>query len=214
MKLAIILLAALLLLGCTGERGNTNPNESNATNITNATNSSNATTVTLPTNYIRFTAPSFSFEYPSNLAVQNSPVASGGKFTGIHELADRTGEFFVVVYTNTSATYGVNADSEFQTNPDMAAAGFLEASKINDSAGFLENAVNIGPTATFAIGRDVFVAEAPFTMKYTTGATYTGYALSMYVPERSLQVQARMLALDPAVAKQMTSHFLLSFRIE
>jgi hypothetical protein len=199
MRLALIIIAALLLLGCTGERGS----PANITNTTNATISS----------YARFMASSFSFDYPSNMDVQNLSNARGGYFIGSHELAYNTGEVLALIYINTSATYGVNTDSGFQANPDLAASSFLEKDKTNDPAGYLETATEIGSISTFARGRDVFISEAPFTMKLTTG-TYTGYALSMYVPARSTEVQTRILALDANLAKQMRDEFILSFRIE
>jgi hypothetical protein len=135
-------------------------------------------------------------------------------FTGRHQLAERTGEVMAVVYLNVSDTYGVNAENEFRALPEIAASGFLERDKANDSAGFLTHAAEVGETYNFAVGRDIFIAEAPFTMRFTSGTAYAGRALSIYVPERSLQVKVRILALDPAVAKQIRDEFLLSFRVE
>ncbi len=211
MKRAFILLA-LLLLGCTAERGSANVTENATGNVT--LNATNATAANGTSGYARFTAPSFSFNYPASMAVENATGNASGIFTGRHQLAERTGEVLAVVYLNTSATYGSNADSIFQIDPTLAANGFLEKDKANDSAGFLNNAAGIGETRNFAAGRDVFIAEAPFEMRFTSGTTYSGYALSIYVPARSLQVKVRILALDPDVAKQMRDGFVLSFRVE
>ncbi|MDD5340754.1 MAG: hypothetical protein PHV13_05960 [Candidatus ainarchaeum sp.] len=209
MKPVIFILLALLMLGCTGERINGPENATgNATNVTNAS-VTNATS-----SYARFTAPSFHFDYPANMEAETAANGYNGVFTGRHQLAERTGEVLAVVYVNTSATYGPNADAQFQIEPTLAANGFLEKDKANDSVGFLSNAAEIGETATFAVGNDVFIAEAPFKMQFSSGTAYSGYAISIYVPERSLQVKVRILALDASVAKQIRDEFLSSFRVQ
>jgi hypothetical protein len=213
MRIAIIILAALLLLGCTGERGNPANSTANATLNGSGNLTPGNITAANASGYATFTARSFSFDYPSDMAAKSSTGMHAGTFTGRHGLDGRTGELLAVVYANTSETYGVNADSEFKADPGLAANGFLEADKLNDSAGYLQNAVDVGPTSMFARGRDVFIAEAPFTTKMSNN-TYAGYALSLYVPARSLQVQVRILALNPIIANEIMEEFLLSFRIE
>jgi len=203
----MMVIAALLLLGCTGERGNANETANVTANLTNATN------MTAPYGYARFDAPSFSFAYPSNMETDSSLNPDIGSFTGTHPLADRPGEMLTVFYLNTSAAYGPNTDSGFQASPEVAAGSFLEGDRTLDPAGYLANATMVGPTSTFARGRDAFIAEAPFTVKNQAG-TYAGYALSMYVPARSLEVQARILALNPVVASEMKDEFILTFRVE
>ncbi len=231
MRLAACLVLALLLFGCAAEGGpngtNTTSlanatgitNATNVTNATNATNVANATNVTNATDaanasYATFTTPLFSFRYPPALEVEKTSYGYGGVFTGRHQLPQRTGEVLAVAYMNTSYTFGANADEEYRVEPTLAASGFLQKDLRNDSMGFLNRGAETGNTSTFSIGRDVFIAEAPFTLRFSPATPYTGYAMALYVPERSLLVKVRILALDPEIAKEMRDQFLLSFRVE
>lgn len=232
MRLAACLVLALLLFGCAAEGGQGNGtnttgaanatdvvNATNATNVTNATNITNATNATNATSaanasYATFTTPLFSFRYPPALVVENTSYGYGGVFTGRHQLPQRTGEVLAVAYMNTSYTFGANADEEYQVEPTLAASGFLQKDMRNDSLGFLNLGAETGNMSTFSIGRDVFIAEVPLTLRFSPATPYAGYALSLYVPERSLLVKVRILALDPEIAKEMRDQFLLSFRVE
>jgi predicted small secreted protein len=231
MKLGLvtILLLAVLLAGCATERGTGEQANDSVCNVSNATSGNttsdalqgNATSnATFPTNnasasgYANFTASSFKFRYPANMEVEKSVIGYNGIFLGKHQLAERTGEVLAVSYVNVSDAYGPNRDGIYQANPDIAAGGLLEMDLLNDSMGFLDNAAEVGQASNFAQGRDAFISEAPFSMKLSSGTTYHGYAMSIYVPARSLHVNVRMLALNPDVAKQIRDEFLLSFRVE
>jgi len=85
----------------------------------------------------------------------------------------------------------------------------------DDPAQLLSDAYEIGNLSTFAIVRDAYVAEVPFKIRFSdTGPTYTGYALDLYAPERSLHVKFRVIALNPQIAEDLRDRFLLSFRLE
>lgn len=200
MRPAALLVLALLLAGCTAEGG-----LQNATNVTNAT-----------VEYAKFAAPAFSFEYPLNMEVENASYGYNGVFTGRHQLPDRTGEVLAVAYVNTSYSYGGNADAQYRVDPTIAASGFLQKDLANDSMGFLNRGqgAEIGNITSSAIGRDVYLAEARFTLRFASAVPYTGYALTLYVPERSLLVKARILALNPALADAIRDQFVLSFQVK
>jgi hypothetical protein len=72
----------------------------------------------------------------------------------------------------------------------------------------------MGDISTFALSRDAYVAEMPFRVRMNSGSVYTGYALGLYLPERSVMVDVRILALDQGIADSMEQQFLLGFRLE
>lgn len=205
--LALIILA-LCLSGCTENRGQDANASNNATNLTNIT-----VAPPPPPEWLRFNATAFSFEYPANMNAEAQP----GVFTGIHELRGQpgqTGEVMVVLYFNTSAVYGPNRDNEFRAEPSRATSDFLIMDRINDSAGILSSAYYVGELRTFAILENAFAAEVPFKTKFNANKTYEGYAIDLYIPERSIHAKVRILALDQARADAMKRQFLLSLRPE
>jgi hypothetical protein len=228
------ILPFILLLGCIslGEQmGNsTNTNATNTTEAppasgngtqnqsgTNATqNATNQTIPEPPKLYERYVAKGFSFEYPINMTTQESRGSYGGIFTGTHEFDGQTGEIILVSYINITSVYGLNKEEILKSNPTKSASDFLIQDKSADQAGsFLNNAYEVGEIGNFGVARDGYVAEAPFLIRFGgSNKTYTGYALDIYVPERSLLAKVRVIALDSDKAEAMYDNFLLSFRIE
>jgi len=219
--LLALLLLVICLFGCIENRGQDASASGNVTNPANASVSANTTNITTnatntappASEWKRFNATAFSFEYPANMKIQTQP----GIFTGIHELQGQpgqTGEVMVVLYFNTSAVYGPNRDKEFRDEPSRATSDFLNTDKANDSAGILSNAYSIGEMHTFAILENAFAAEVPFKTKFNANKTYEGYALDLYIPERSTHAKVRIFALDQERADAMERNFLLSLRPE
>jgi hypothetical protein len=229
------ILPFVLLLGCIsmGEGLGNSTNLTNATNTTepppaggnvtqnqsgtNATqNATNQTVPEPPELYERYIAKGFSFEYPINMTIQESRSSYGGIFTGTHEFGGQTGEILVVSYINITSVYGKNKEEILQSNPTKASSDFLIQDKKTDPAGsFLNNAYDVGEITNFGVARDGYVAEAPFLIRFGgSNRTYTGYAMDIYVPERSLLAKVRVIALDSDKAEAMYDNFLLSFRIE
>lgn len=208
----MVFLAGMLVLGCISLGNRTN--ESNVTsNVTNnVTNNITNQTANQTKDWVRYTAKSFSFEYPANTMIQEG----SGLFMAQSSIgAGTTGEVLVVTYINTSAVYGQNKDKIFRENPTKTASDFLIEDKEDDPAKFLDGASEVGQITTFSLGRDTYIAEVPFKTKFSGfQSTYDGYALDMYVPERSLHVKVRILAIDPIKSKNLRDQFLLSFRIE
>ncbi|MCI0503389.1 hypothetical protein L0Y65_01610 [Candidatus Micrarchaeota archaeon] len=222
----------LVLIGCIsfGERmGNGTGNESANTtvppagNVTenqtgNATqNDTNQTPpIPPPKLYERYMAKGFSFEYPINMSVQESRGSYGGIFTGTHQFDGQTGEMLVVSFVNTTSVFGPNREAILRNNPTKAASDFLQEDEVSDPAGsFLSSAYDVGELSNFGVARDGFVAEAPFKIRFSEGGkSYTGYAMDIYVPERSLLAKVRIIALDSGKAEDIRDNFLLSLRIE
>jgi len=120
----------------------------------------------------------------------------------------------VVLYFNTSAVYGPNRDKEFRAEPSRATSDFLVMDRINDSAGILSSAYYVGEMRTFAILENAFAAEVPFKTKFNANKTYQGYAIDLYIPERSIHAKVRIFALDQVRVDAMKQQFLLSLRPE
>jgi len=214
MRIIAVMLAALLLFGCAGPEESANETNASIGNVTandtNATTGSDTTTVQ-PSNYKRYDAKGFSFEHPKNMDVQEAK----GIFTGTHNLDGQTGEILVVTYLNTSLVYGPNQDRIYQGDPTEAVTTFIRQDRRNDSAQMLSLAHELGDATTYSIARDVAVAEQSFRVRFSqNGNEYYGYALDMYVPERSMQIKARIVALSSTKAEDMKDRFLLSFRLE
>ena len=220
MRFLGLLAALILLFGCIsfGERGNesTVPPSPNVT--MNESNNSNVTTPPPPppsNPYKRYNATGFSFEYPADMAFQDSATGKSGIFSAKHETGGQTYEVMILTYMDTIAAYGVNKDEIFRDNPSKAASDILEMDKVSDSAGVLDRASEIGDTTVFSIDRGTYGARAPFKIKVGDGnRTFSGYALSIYVPERSLHVKVRIFAVDPDKAEDIMQNFLLTFRLE
>jgi hypothetical protein len=238
MRILALLLPFVLLLGCislgerlnetngTGQANTSTPNASiNATqnqtqNISlNATQ--NLTNQTLPPPpppklYERYMAKGFNFEYPINMAIQESRSGYGGIFTGTHEIGGKTGEILIVSFINTTQVYGANKEALLQDNPTKSASDFLVQDKRSDPAGgLLQEAYQVGNISTYGLARDAYVAEAPFKIRFSgSNVSYSGYALSIYIPERSIHAKVRIVALDPDLASGIRDNLLLSFRIE
>ncbi|MBU0532750.1 hypothetical protein KKB44_04620 [Candidatus Micrarchaeota archaeon] len=190
-----IILVILLLFGCTSVEVPSNVTNQNITNQTqNITNQS----------WERHSTEQFSFEYPKNMIIQETTDT----FTGEHEINNELGELLIVQYLNTSKEYGVNQNNLFKGIPSQAAIDLLLEDIEDDPLYVLDNA-EVGNITSFSIARDTHVAQVPFRMH-----PHTGYALSLYVPERSLHIKVRVLALNPRLTEDINDHFLLTFRLE
>jgi hypothetical protein len=206
MKIVYLFALAILLFGCTEVTDRSN--ETNSSNVTNMTNISNQTAA--PSEWVRYNASGFSFEHPSNMDVQEST----GIFTGDHQINGQTGELLIVVYYNTVKNYGENRDKVFQENPSVAASELLEEDRKSDPAQILEDVETYGEVTTYSLSRDVYSSEAPISTTFS-GSTkkFTGYAISMYAPERTLHLKVRVLARDATKAEDIRDRFISSFRI-
>ncbi|MFN7991243.1 MAG: hypothetical protein U0R44_03735 [Candidatus Micrarchaeia archaeon] len=225
MRLIAVLLSVALLAGCISfDRGTANlSNNTTQPNVTNISNATNITNVTeppppppKPKEWERYNATGFSFEYPINMEIQQSAGGPSGIFSGSHEIQDgQTGEILVVTYINTVSAYGKNKDGLFRDNPTKAASDFLLQDKKEDTAGLLSKAYQTGDISTFGVVRDGAAAEIPFRIRFGNSTkVFSGYAIDLYVPERSLLVKMRVVALDSDLAKRIRDDFLVSFRIE
>ncbi|MFH0884377.1 MAG: hypothetical protein V1861_01565 [Candidatus Micrarchaeota archaeon] len=234
MRILALLLPFVLLLGCisfserlnetngTGLANTTPPNTTmNETNplqnqTQNNTNETQPPPPPPPKLYERYLAKGFNFEYPINMATQESTSGYGGIFTGTHEIGGKTGEILIVSYINTTQVYGANKEGLLQNNPTKAASDFLLQDEKSDPAGgLLQQAYEIGDISTYGLARDAYMAEAPFKIRFEgSNVTYSGYALSIYIPERSIHAKVRIVALDSDLSSGIRDNFLLSFRIE
>jgi len=219
----LALLVPLMLLGCitlgermTNETNQTYPaNESNpaVNGTTNETiNQTNQTAP--PPAHSRFSASGFGFDYPINMDVDSEEASAGGVFTGVHSIDGRTAETLAVVYVNVTKAYGMNREAILLSDPTKAASDFLIQDRESDSMGFFMKASYLGNITTFGIRRDVYAAQMPFTLMLNSGTVFSGYAMSLYIPERSTLLNVRIIALDPAKAKQIRDDLLLSLRLE
>lgn len=200
MRLMYLLLAGLLIAGCVdmGERGN-------------ETNASDANGSLPIRQWVRHNASGFSFEHPISMSIQESE----GTFMGTRKLDGQVIRLISVVYVNTVKAYGENKAEELGETPSTAASDLLYADMKDDPADILDQAHGLGNVSTYSISRGVYAAEVPFKLDYAyPDVAYTGYALNLFVPERSLHVKARLIAKDPSIAKEMRDNFLLSFRID
>ncbi len=216
-----LLIVGLLFFGCTApvDRGNVTentttpqlPDENVSENQTVENETMQNQTEPASSKYTRYNASRFSFEYPSNMEVDDST----GIFSGVHNLNGQTGEIMIVVYYNTITTFGENQDKIFQENPSLAVSGLLEDDMEADQAQILHLADDVGEVSTYSIGRDAEIAEVPIKLKFPDSkVTYNGYAFDLYSPERSLHAKVRILAIDPDLAEHMRDNFILSFRME
>ena len=220
MRLTILFLISLLLFGCiigNGETNQTNDsvqsNDSNFVNdsTVNDTNLTNQTEQNQTKIFERYYTDEFSFEYPANMDLQTSPRV----FAGDHVINGETGEIMVVMFYNISSVYGPNQEKEFMETPSETATDFLYDDIEEDPVQMLDSAEDVGDITEFAIVRDGYVSEVPFKIRFSeTGKRYNGYALSIYVPERSLHIKVRIVALDSKLAENIKDNFILSFRME
>jgi hypothetical protein len=211
----LMAIGIILLYGCTerlSDANQTNATWGAAGNDSNAANGTNAPPPNV-TAWPRYSAPGFSFYYLPALSMGEVKNGPNGLISGKHELTERTGEIMAVRYIDAVATYGKNRDTELKANPSKAASDFLLAEKAGDSMDFLSQASSVGNISSFAISREAYGAEAPFRISLSSGTTYTGYAITLYIPERSLFVDVRIVALDSDVAKEMEQQFLLGFSL-
>ncbi len=207
MRAITLFIASLLLFGCISLEDRTDATEENLTNVTNETKA--------PKEWERYNVTNqsgvvFTFLYPANMEIEASP---GLLFIGTHGIDGQTGETMLVRYLNTIHGYGENKDKEFKQNPSEAASDLLFDDIKADPVGVLHLAEDVGNMTTYSIARDAYAAEVPFTILHE-GIKKTGYAIDLYIPERSLHVKFRAYAIDPANAKRIKEQFLLSFRIE
>jgi len=228
---SMLLISALLMVSLSGciikgndsnQTGNVTAPPANASNTAITPPPANNTTVSPPpanitaniTPVISFTRHyfrDFSFEYPVSLNVSNS----SNVFAGQHDLEGSTGEVMVVSVIDTKKVYGDPADRDFKGDPSKASADFLIQDKKDDPSNLLDLAYEYGEVSTFSIGRDAYVAQLPFSIHFSGfQSRYTGYAIDMYIPERSLEIRARIIALDPVVGKTMRDTFIETFRME
>lgn len=225
-KTAFFLLAfglcALLISGCSGPESSQNVSgnasglngtENVSVNATgNQTSNSTASAPSALPSWPMYNSSKFSFAYPPDMNMSETRSGENGIITGEHMISTGTGELLAVMYVDVNYTYGENRDAELRANPTSAASDFLAAAQANDSMGFLDKADYIGNITTFSLGRDSYVAYAPFTITTDLGTKYTGRALSAYIPERSLLVDVRILALDPDKADLMKEEFVYTLR--
>ncbi|MEW6748227.1 MAG: hypothetical protein AB1295_00780 [Candidatus Micrarchaeota archaeon] len=165
----------------------------------------------------RYQAGGFSFVHPDEMETEDSRGPGSGIFSGTNMISSgQTGELLVVTYLNVSAVYGSNQDKIYKDDPTTAASGFLVADMEQDPvAGLLSSAYDVGEVSTYAIARDGVVADVPFKVRFgDSNKSYSGYAMDMYIPERSLQAKVRIIALDSEQAESIRAGFLLSFRLE
>lgn len=220
-------LLVILAAGCAGKSGAGNQTNSTqpqgnatanaSTNITSVQgNLSNGTTSkTGQEGWPTYSTGQFSFEYLPTLNLSEAKNGDNGIISGSYQLPERTGELMAVRYIDTLETFGKNKDDSFKADPTEAASGFLSADRSNDSMGFInqDGSRVTGNMSTYTLGTEAYVAELPFELVMDPGTVYTGYALSVYDPQRSLWIDVRVLALDSDIAAQMKQNFLLSFRM-
>ena len=226
MRLSPLFIALMLVFGCIslGERtidqtgGNTTPPAPPLENLTDQSNLSEPPPPPPPppSEWKRYSAMGFSFEHPDKMEVDRSTGNYGGIFSGTYAPEGQTLEMLIVSYIDTKAAYGENVDEIYQGNPTKAASDFLEQDMRDDTAGgILSSAYEAGDISTFTVARDGAAAESSFKLKFLgSDKSYTGYAIDIYVPERSLHIKSRILALDPDRATDLKDSFLLSFRLE
>jgi hypothetical protein len=153
----------------------------------------------------------FRFQYPKNMETD----AGAGLFTGTHALDGTTGEILVVMHYDASKVHGTNQAQEFRERPSQAATTLLMEDMDEDPIHMLDSAQEVGDISEFSVGRDTYVSQVPFKVKFDNFInTYEGYALSMYSPERSLHIKVRIIALDPGKADDILDQFLLSYSLE
>lgn len=211
MRIILLVLAfSLLFAGCASNQVASNE----TSNITQNITQNQSDIYNRSKDWSRFVSKGFSFEYPADMNLSTIGNDLSGTITGQHLLDDRSSEMLTIRYLNTSWFYGRNKDGEFKSNPTKTAADFLTEDKKNDPTGFFMKASYMGNISTFSIGRDAYIAEMPFTLGMNSGANYTGYAMDIYIPERSLRIDVRITALDPAAAKNIRDNLLLGFRVE
>ncbi len=212
MRAIALILAALLLLGCINlQRAENNTTQQNQSglNLTNA--SANQTAPA----YLRYNASGFSFDFPSDMTYQGSGDQSSGRFTAIHGLGSQTFEIMIVSYVDTISAYGKNKDEQYKLDASQAASDFLEQDRTDDSAGVLDKADSVGNASIYSIARDAGAAEVPIKTHFgSLEGLYTGYAMDIYIPERSVLLRVRILSLDQSKADQIRQEFILSLRPE
>ena len=194
-----------LLLGCIGAEGRSNETvEIPQENITKEE-------PVIEDNTIRHFAGEFSFKYPDNMETE----ATETFFRGTHNFEGQTYEVLIVSHLDTKNAYGVNADESFKVNPIHAVTDFLEEDIEDDPNEILQHATEYGDVSTYFIVRNAAVAEVPFKLRFPSSqVSYNGYAIDIYIPERSQHVKARILGIDQKKADQIKEDFLLTFRVE
>jgi hypothetical protein len=214
LRIFAILIALSLFLGCIslGDKSGQNASENGSGTMANDT-------VTIvppaPSQWKRYNGPTFSFEYPSKMESQNQSGELFSVFSATHVENGLTYEALIVADFDTAAIYGRNKDDEFRTNPSKAASDSLTSDLSEDMAGVLDDAKELGPVSIFSIERSAYGARVPFKVSLENlSSTYSGYAADIYVPERSMLIRFRVLALDGEKAKEIMDNFLLTFRLE
>jgi len=231
MRFAFIMLMVALCFGCLGGEGDVNGtiagseqnvtapgggtpavNDTQADNQSvadadNQTSQANAT----PSAWATHTNSQFRFQYPKNMETD----VGQGLFTGTHALNGTTSQVLVVMHYDASKVHGINRDKEFKERPSDAATTLLEEDMDEDPIHMLDSAKEVGDITEFSIGRDTYVSQVQFKVQFDNFLnTYEGYALSLYVPERSLHIKVRIIALDQNKAEDILDQFLLTYSLE
>jgi hypothetical protein len=198
----LVIFALLFLFGCVDVEDRGNVTEENITNITEPEPP--------PKQFERYNAVGFSFEYPINMEVDYTP----GIFTATRKFDGTTAEIMIVTHLDTLNTYGPNKEKIFQAEPTKTSADFLKEDLEDDPTSVLDDAFEIGEISTLSIQRDAYVSDVKFKIKFNEGGrTYTGYALSLYVPERRMHIKERIIEINNDMEEKNRDNFVSSFRI-
>ncbi len=222
MRAVLALLALILLFGCLNfQRGGNNTtvnqtiNASGNASLNQTANQTNQSVNQTPPEFMRYNASGFSFGFPSDMTYQGTNNQFDGTFKAIHGTGNQTFEILIVTFVNTADKYGANRDAQYKLDSTLAASDFLESDRLDDSAGILDKADWVGNASVYSISRDAGAAEVPIQAKFgSLGTEFTGYAIDVYIPERSVLLRTRILALDQAKAYRIRQEFELSLRPE
>lgn len=197
----LILLLPLLLLGCTEEQ------------VLLPLEPAPAPLLNQPQVWAHYSNDVFSFDHPGDLVTTSEP----GNFSAIHYLpypySYQLAESINLVYVNTEEEYGYNQNEIFKLNPTKFATDSLLDDIELDSMKTLLRAENIKQPTQFTVAQKYYVAESSFELS-DFNTTYTGYALSVYIPERSVHLNFRIVALDQQVSFNIKEGILRSLRLE
>ncbi|VVC04082.1 Uncharacterised protein [Candidatus Bilamarchaeum dharawalense] len=196
----ILLFLPLLFFGCT----------SNTTG--EQLPSAPAPIIQAPPVWIKYSNDIFSFDYPADMVAKSET----GLFSGVRYLPSPYGyqpaETLTIVYTNTSEKYGPNQNSIYLDNPTKTTTDFLLDDRKNDSMTILLRGYELGNVTEFTIAERFYVAQLSFKLS-DFNTVYHGYALSIFIPENSMHLNVRLVALDPNIAYNMKEAILRSLRL-
>ncbi|MFH1785232.1 MAG: hypothetical protein ABH842_02285 [Candidatus Micrarchaeota archaeon] len=197
----LIILLPLLLCGCTEEI------------VFTPLDPAPAPLLNQPSVWSHYSNEIFSFDHPGNIVTTSQP----GTLSGVHYLPSpysyQPAESINLVYINTTEEYGENQDEIFKDNPTKFATDFLLDDIELDSMNTLLRADRIDSPTQFTVAQKYYVAESYFELT-DFNTTYAGYAMSIYIPEKSIHVNIRVLALDSQIAFNIKEAILRSLRLE